>query len=422
MKSKHKKTNEIEYLLYIMSLSLLLMSFLFGNINDIFNGFIEILASPSNLLTDYMKVGGVSAAFFNAFTIMMFSIFTSKYVKKELYGAEVAAIILVTGFSFFGKNIFNSFPLSIGVFIYAKLKNKNLGDYILQSLYVTALAPIVSIITFNLNLPILIDIILAYTVGIIIGLIITPLSISFLKFHKGYNLYNIGFTGGVIAMLTVGIMRMFNIKVDSVSILYKGSDLSIKIYIFSLFIFMIIYSFLRDKYIISKYKLLLNNVGKLPSDYINLHGFYTTLLNMGLMGIIASLFVIIVGGIFNGPVVGGILSVSAFSAYGKHPKNSIPIFIGVLIAGTLNIHEPSSTASILAGLFGTTLSPITGEYGIIGGIFAGFSHMAVVFNVGYLYGGANLYNNGFSGGFVAAILVPIYDEIREFKKNLIETW
>ena len=37
--------------------------------------------------------------------------------------------------------------------------------------------------------------------------------------------------------------------------------------------------------------------------------------------------------------------------------------------------------------------------------------MTVVMNVGYLHGGMNLYNNGFSGGFVAGILIPIFDVI-----------
>jgi len=32
-------------------------------------------------------------------------------------------------------------------------------------------------------------------------------------------------------------------------------------------------------------------------------------------------------------------------------------------------------------------------------------------NVGVLHGGVNLYNNGFSGGFVAAFLVPIIEAV-----------
>ncbi len=38
-------------------------------------------------------------------------------------------------------------------------------------------------------------------------------------------------------------------------------------------------------------------------------------------------------------------------------------------------------------------------------------------NVGMLHGGMNLYNNGFSGGFVAALLVPIFDSLNRKKRR-----
>jgi hypothetical protein len=41
------------------------------------------------------------------------------------------------------------------------------------------------------------------------------------------------------------------------------------------------------------------------------------------------------------------------------------------------------------------------------GIIAGILHYAVVMNVGSVYAGMNLYNNGFAGGLVAILLVPL---------------
>jgi hypothetical protein len=63
----------------------------------------------------------------------------------------------------------------------------------------------------------------------------------------------------------------------------------------------------------------------------------------------------------------------------------------------------------LAALFGTTLAPISGDNGPKPGVIAGVLHMAMVMNVGYLHAGMNLYNNGFSGGFVAAGLIPVFE-------------
>ena len=39
--------------------------------------------------------------------------------------------------------------------------------------------------------------------------------------------------------------------------------------------------------------------------------------------------------------------------------------------------------------------------------------MTMTMNISYLHAGMNLYNNGFSGGFVAAALVPLLNEIRK---------
>ncbi|HNZ54374.1 MAG TPA: DUF1576 domain-containing protein, partial [bacterium] len=52
-------------------------------------------------------------------------------------------------------------------------------------------------------------------------------------------------------------------------------------------------------------------------------------------------------------------------------------------------------------------------YGPLAGIAAGFFHLSIVMNVIALHGGINLYNNGFSGGFVAAFLVPLIDALRK---------
>ena len=64
-----------------------------------------------------------------------------------------------------------------------------------------------------------------------------------------------------------------------------------------------------------------------------------------------------------------------------------------------------------------TLAPIAGEYGILAGILAGFLHMSLVTNIGFLHAGMNLYNNGFSGGFVAAFLLPLLEAFRKKRVN-----
>ena len=66
---------------------------------------------------------------------------------------------------------------------------------------------------------------------------------------------------------------------------------------------------------------------------------------------------------------------------------------------------------------GGGLAPFAGRFGWKAGILAAFVHMSVVLNVGGLHGGLNLYNNGFSAGIVAMILLPIMYKLEERKEN-----
>ena len=77
---------------------------------------------------------------------------------------------------------------------------------------------------------------------------------------------------------------------------------------------------------------------------------------------------------------------------------------------TWNIYDPSA---LLALLLSTTLAPIAGEFGWIAGMIAGFLHSSVALNIGIVYGGMNLYNNGFAGGMVAIFMVPVIQAVRD---------
>ena len=119
------------------------------------------------------------------------------------------------------------------------------------------------------------------------------------------------------------------------------------------------------------------------------------------------------GSVVNGPIIAGILTVTGFGAFGKHLKNVLPIMAGVFITALILGFDPSSTEVIISVLFSTTLAPIAGTYGPIIGFAAGMIHMILVMNVGVVHGGINLYNNGFSGGIVAGVLVPIVDAFKK---------
>ena len=102
-----------------------------------------------------------------------------------------------------------------------------------------------------------------------------------------------------------------------------------------------------------------------------------------------------------------------FSTTGKHLRNILPVMFGVLLASFAKVWNITEPSAILALLLSTTLAPIAGEFGVIAGILAGFLHSSVALNVGSVYGGMNLYNNGFAGGLVAVFLVPVIQSVMD---------
>lgn len=403
------------YLLIAFCIGMMGFGFILESPNEIMKGMQIIMTSPGKLLTDYMEVASIGAAFFNGGLVTLLSVIMIHLQKVKFSGPLIAGIFTIFGFSLFGKNLFNTIPITLGVFLYSRLEKRPFSHFLVPSLFGTALGPVVSTLAFGMGFSTLQGILIGYGVGILIGLILPPLSSHFLTFHQGFSLYNVGFTAGIIGMLVVAMLNLFQIEVESISLLYTGNHNILAIIIFIFCFTLLGIGFYYNGMSLKGYKKILGHSGKLVTDFILLEGFGKTLINMGLQGILVTCYVLLIGGVLNGPVIGGIFTVIGFSALGKHPRNCIPIFIGVILASLLHTNAIYSTTTILAVLFGTTLAPISGFYGSIYGIVAGFLHMSLVANVNFLHGGLNLYNNGFSGGFIAAILVPIYDTIRNIK-------
>ena len=85
--------------------------------------------------------------------------------------------------------------------------------------------------------------------------------------------------------------------------------------------------------------------------------------------------------------------------------------LGVYIASLVMIPSNTDPGMLLAALFGMSLAPIAGQFGFIYGVLAGFIHSAVVLVVGAPCGGYNLYNNGFSAGLVALLMLSIIQSV-----------
>ena len=368
---------------------------------------------------DFISIGGLGATFINVALVSFINLYILKKTKTHINGGVIAAFFTVMGFAFFGENIFNIWAIYLGGVLHAKYHHVHYRSIILSLMFGTGLSPFTSIVAFYFELPLLISIPLSYLVGMIIGFVLPNVASSLLRAHDGYNLYNVGFSGSVLALLAVSVLRAFNIEIVESANIIANQYGNILLLIFIIFFTFLLALGLYINYNSgSKYSCIFAFPGRLVTDFTVLVGFGITYINMGLMGLISLAYVYLVGASLNGPILGGVLTVVGFSAFGKHPKNTIPIFIGVALANLLNVWDSNATTQVIAGLFGTTLAPIAGTFGIIPGIIAGFVHSAVVMNVAYLHAGIALHNNGLAGGLVAAVLVPIFRSFNQDRRDI----
>ena len=417
-----KQMNRQYYYLFGLSVMLMILAFVIESPKFLVSGMMTILVSPSQLFTDYMEIASVGSTLLNVAIMLGISIYSYKRLEIPLNGTVIGSLGMLAGFSFFGKNLFNSIPFMIGVWIYTKVTKQNYRNYVIVGLFGSALGPLISFLAFSGVLPQGWSILLAYILGIFIGFILPQLSTQFLGFHQGFSLYNVGFTAGIIGMVVLGFMNAFGIEVETRTLTSTQSPLILYQLLIGFCVILILTSFYlhfkkKEKY---HFKLLLKLSGRLPSDFVEMTNLATVTLNMSIIGFILLGYVLMNGGQLNGPIVGSIIGVMSFGAFGNQVKNTVPVLVGIMIGSYLTGVEPTSTSALIAAIFGTTLAPVSGYYGPFAGMIAGFVHITLVSHVVVMHGGLNLYNNGFAGGFVAAVLVPIFEIFEGIRQEMKE--
>lgn len=401
-------------ILFMFPLAFMILGIFFSYIDNnsgltLYSGLKNIVLSSTILITDFISVGGIGSTMVNVALISFYNLYLLKKYKLRINGLILAAFMTVMGFSFFGKNIFNIIPIYMGGYLYSHYKKIDFKDIIVSIMFATALAPVISEISFSNILPSKIAILLGIGVGVFIGFIITPLASHMVKFYDGYNIYNLGFTAGILGTILTSALRNLDIEIESVNILYLENNIFLILTLILMFIYLICIGISVNKNALNEYKYIFNYSGKVVTDYTFLMGYGVTFFNMGIMGLLALSYVLLIGGVVNGPVIAGIFTVVGFSAFGKHIKNCLPVVVGVIATALFLDYDISSTSVIITVLFSTTLAPIAGVYGYKIGFLAGILHFLLATNVGIIHGGVNLYNNGFAGGLVAGFLLPILD-------------
>lgn len=424
MGEERRKPRHAYVIMLIVYAIFFIFAFLIDTPKEIAVGLWKIMTCRGVLLTDYMEVGGVGATLVNSAIVGGFSILTLMRLKVRPNGSTIMALWLSTGFAMFGKNIFNLLPLTFGVWLYSKVKKEPFVNFTLVTLLSATLSPVVSGIAFHPDLYRPFGIALGIAIGIAAGFIFPPVSAFTVRAHSGYDLYNMGFAGGLISTFIVSAFESVGVEMQPELEWSTGNQLPLSILLYIISAGLIMRGlFPHGKFVKPDYDRMLRHSGRIVSDYLVMFG-YSVYFNMGVLCAFSTTLTLLLGGDLNGPTLCGIFTITGFGAFGKHMRNVIPVICGAVICTYINRWDITAPSNILAILFSTGLAPIAGQFGVVWGIVAGFLHVNTIMHIGFLNSGLNLYNNGYAAGFVTMLLLPVImafqkDKARQKKEAII---
>ena len=403
------KGKEIRIFCIMSMVFLFLAAFAFDTPKDIMQGMAKIIVSRDILITDYFVVAGYGAAFFNAGCVTLLAIVCIMLVRLPFTGLTVAAIFCTAGFGLWGQNPINMMPIILGSLLYAKVHRAHFARYVYTAIFAGCLAPFVTEFAYVLPFTTDVNIVLAALFGIGIGFVIPPLAVHTASMHMGYSLFNVGFAGGVLAFIIYSVMRAVGMERESVFIWQEGVHPWISTGFMLYFGLTFVAGMLIEDGNFTGFLKLTRHPGRAIADFIMMDGRGNTLMNMGLMGMVVEVYILCIGGDLSGPVLGCIITLFGFSAFGAHVKNYLPVLAGVILATFIMTPDLTDERIQIAAILVVGVAPIAGEFGVIAGVISGMLHVAVVMCTSQMYAGLNLYNNGFSTGWVAIFMVPFLE-------------
>jgi len=407
------KDGQIIRLLFFIPILFIILAFVYDTPLNLINGLWKIITTKDRLFTDYFALAGKGAAYLNSGLVTLAFAVLIKIVKPNLNGMALAAQYMVAGFAFLGIDVFNIWPIYIGTFLYSKFRKEEFKNYIYIAMLLADIVPFASELFFLENVSLWLSIPLGIVVGIVMAFVAVPLAQYTNSATRGYNLYNIGFASGLLGIVVASLYKLAGLDLTKHSIFYEESNVEQIIILSIISVLFLIYGILIKKDSIKEYKKIIKDSGRSPSDFVVKYGVGPTLINIGVVGIMTVLFLLITNSkVTGGLLYAGALSVLGFAAFGKQARSVGYIYLGALLCSILNVFDIQSGIVAMCILLGTALCPVGGQYGMLVGMISIVLHLALVTNLGQLHGNLVLYNNGFSAGLVAFIMVPIIDGIK----------
>lgn len=411
MDGKRDISGRLIYVMLITSALLAVFALIAQPNGTLLTGFLKIQVSEAGLITDPMAVGGVGAALLNASLVLLACTLLVRWLRVPFTGVSFACLFMMAGFALLGKNLLNITPIIVGGWLHALYKRESFAKYVYLTLFGTCLSPIVSFFLVN-GRPGIRWLLMAI-IGLVIGFLLPAVAGFTVRVHQGYNLYNVGFAAGFLGLGLASILKGFGVEFTSHSTWSEEGHVLLCVMTAVILAALFAAGVLLGCRSVGDYLRILRHSGRAVADFIVLDPPGRCFVNMALVGAVGFIYLLCVGVKLNGPLVCCLLSMIGFAAFGKHPKNIIPLMAGAVLSALLLEKIPlTSPGVLLATLLCTGLAPIAGQFGWYWGVAAGFLHMAIVQNTSFLHGGMNLYNNGFAAGLVCVLLIPIIEAVK----------
>lgn len=414
--------NIIMNTMLLFALAFVLAGLLCGDISELPAGLWRILTCPAPLVTDYTLVGELNAALVNAGLCGLFTYGLYKVSGFVASGGAFGAYFLSVGIGLFGKTIFTMLPFILGGWLYALHKKEPFRRIILYPVQASALSPVVSVLAFYDGFS-LGGAVLGYLSAILIGFVITPVATHTRTMHRGFDLYNVGLAAGLIGIIFFAIYREAALAPYGLSNSYHivsmlGRHRPDVFYPFLAGLFAMISAggLFLSRGSMRRFLALRRHTG-LDIDFAPEFGMPAVLINMGLVGLMTLMYMLLIDAPMNGATVGALLSVLCWTGNGANTRNMLPIYVGYGLYSWITDVPLNSQYLCIAVCYATGLAPLAGRYGNLYGVLVGMVHAFIAGITSTMHGGFNLYNGGFSAGLVSLVMLPIIQSIAKHEYN-----
>lgn len=412
MAEKARETDRILFAVLMGTAGILLLCAVIAQPDKtLIEGFLRIQGAETGLIADSIVTGGLGGALLNAGLVLLLSTLLVRRLKMPFTGLSVACLYMMAGFALMGKNLVNTLPILAGGWIYSRYRREPFSKYVYLTFFGTCLSPLVSFVMNNARYGL--RMLTMSLCGIAIGFFLPPVSAYTVRIHQGYNLYNVGFAAGFIGLGMASILKGFGVEFADMSSWSQGNGILLDVLTWGMLAAFLVLGAVMGCRSWQQYRPILRHSGRAVADFTALDGLGPTFVNMALTGTLGALYLRWMRVDLNGPMLCCIFSLVGFAAFGKHPRNVIPVALGAVASSRLMGNIPiNSPAVLLATLLCTGLAPIAGQFGAFWGFLAGFMHMTIVQHTAFLHGGMNLYNNGFAAGLTCVLMLPIIQALR----------